>query len=214
MKDRLSRPDRPVLCLVVDRTACRLPLVEAVARAVSGGVDWIQLRDRSLGGADWLTWAREITEAAHRIRPEVEIVVNRRLDVALAIGAQGAHLGFDAVAPTTARSLLGSTARIGASAHGLEDVEAAGEEALDYVHLAPIFDPISKPRQRPALGIHCLGAASSQSVPVIAQGGIEPWRCREVVSAGARGIAVTGTILASSRPEEVTAALRSELDSA
>lgn len=214
MKRRLSGSDRPLLCLVVDRMACRLPLLEAVAAAVSGGIDWIQLRDRSLGGAEWISWAQEITQTARGIRPDVGIVVNRRLDVALAVAAEGAHLGFDAVAPVTARALLGSRAWIGASVHTLEEVRAAGEQDLDYVHLAPIFDPISKPRQRPALGMEVLRAACDQGVPVIAQGGVGRDLCREVVSAGARGIAVTGAILGSSRPEEATAGLRAELDSA
>ncbi|MFP6639565.1 MAG: thiamine phosphate synthase [Myxococcota bacterium] len=203
-----------MLCLVVDRTASRLPLMEAVTAAVAGGIDWIQLRDRNLGGADWLEWAREVTEAVRAIRPEVEILVNRRLDVALTLRAQGAHLGFDAVSPATARALLGKAARIGASVHDLDEVAAAGERGLDYVHLAPVFDPVSKSRERPALGADALRDARSQNIPIIAQGGIEPGRCREVLHAGARGIAVTGAILGSARPGDVTAALRAELDSA
>ncbi len=99
MPIRPAKIQRPILCLVVDRQFSRLPIEEAISEAVRGGVDWIQLRDRQLEGKDWLAWASRIAQISRGIRPEVDILVNRRLDVAWAINAAGVHLGFDAVGP-------------------------------------------------------------------------------------------------------------------
>ena len=211
---RTIKNQRPTLCLVVDRLFSRLPLEEAIAETVRGGVDWIQLRDRQLEGKDWLAWASRIARVARSIRPEVEILVNRRLDVAWAVDAAGVHLGFDAVEAKTARCLLGDGFRIGASIHEATKVRSALPEDLDYFHLAPIFNPLSKKPERPALGLKALEIASKTGIPVIAQGGITPELCPSVLQSGANGIAVTGSVLGSLRPREVTAALRQELDSA
>jgi len=198
----------------VDRQFSRLPIEEAISEAVRGGVDWIQLRERQLEGKDWLAWASRLAEISRAIRPEVEILVNRRLDVAWAINAAGVHLGFDAVAPGTARQLLGDRVRLGSSIHDAAEVHTALSEGLDYVQLAPIFNPLSKKKQRPALGLETLRLASEVEIPVIAQGGITPESCQAVLQSGANGIAVTGNVLDSLKPGEATAALRRELDSA
>ncbi|MEE3328744.1 MAG: thiamine phosphate synthase [Myxococcota bacterium] len=214
---RLTGPppfDHPILCLVVDRNFSRLPIEVAVSQAVQGGIDWIQLRERELDGQDWLEWATGIAQLARKIRPEIEIIVNRRIDVALAIEASGAHLGFDAVTPSTAREILGKQSRIGASLHSPTEATGDVRGALDYCHLAPIFDPLSKEPERPALGFESLRRTSEAGIPTLAQGGITAENAHPVIQAGARGIAVTGSILGSWEPGEVTASLRQALDSA
>lgn len=210
---RTAKIERPILCLVVDRQFSRLPIEEAISEAVRGGVDWIQLRDRQLEGKDWLAWASRIAQISRSIRPEVDILVNRRLDVAWAINAAGVHLGFDALGPETARQLLGDRVRIGSSIHDAAEAQAAFSQGLDYIQLAPIFDPLSKKKERPALGLEPLRLASETEIPVIAQGGITPECCQAVLQSGANGIAVTGNVLDSLKPGEATAALRRELDS-
>lgn len=175
---------------------------------VEAGVDWVQLRDRTLAGADWLSWAKDIANAAR----SAEVLVNRRLDVALAIAAQGVHLGFDAVSPPEAAALLPPGSRIGASAHSPEDVRSAQAAGATYAQLAPIWDPFSKAPERPPLGPRVLAEACETGFPVLAQGGVSAARCAEALAAGAAGVAVTGDLLLADDPVAAARALRAALD--
>ena len=207
----------PVLSLVVDRQAARTELRTAVEAAVRCGVDWVQLRERALEGAEWLAWADALAAAVRRgarsSGRQARVIVNRRVDIALAIAADGVHLGRGAMAPSEARALLGPERLIGVSTHGVEDVEAASECA-DYVHLAPIFAPLSKRPTAPPLGVEALAGASRHGLPVLGQGGIERDHCEAIVAAGAAGIAVTGAILMADDPGAAAASLRRALDRA
>ena len=128
-----------------------------------------------------------------------------------AIGAEGVHLGFDALDPATARKLLGPDALLGVSCHTPEEVhEAAG---ASYAHLAPIFPPLSKTSSRPALGLGALRAAAGAR-PVLAQGGVELGNAGDCLKAGAAGIAVTGAVLMTDDPGAAAARLRAALDAA
>ena len=197
-----------VLCLVTDGRACRGPLPEAVATAVAAGVDWVQVRDKQLEGGELLALVRAVQEAA----PGTPVLVNRRVDVALAASADGVHLGFDAVSGDAARELLGVDARIGTSCHDVEELMTASA-SHDYAHLAPIFDPLSKPAERPALGVEALADACRRaaSLPVLAQGGVTAATARACLEAGAAGVAVTGEILMADDPARATRALREAL---
>ena len=213
-RDLASRLERPVLCLVVDRVCSALPVCDAVEAAVAGGVDWVQIRERALESGALLEFAREVCAAAQRGATEhpVRIIVNRRVDIALAIEADGVHLGFDAMSIADARALLPEAAWIGCSAHSPEEVKAAAVAGADYAHLAPILMPLSKSATRQALGFEALAEAASHGLGVLAQGGIEAPHCREVIASGARGVAVTGSILMSRDPAAVAAAMREALD--
>jgi thiamine-phosphate pyrophosphorylase len=203
---------RPVLCLVTDRAASRIPLAEAVAAAVAAGVDLVQIRDRSLAGEALLAHAEALAGAARGARPGVRVIVNRRLDVALAAGLDGAHLGFDAVAPAAARALLGRSAWVGASTHRPGELSPEDREALSCVQLAPIFVPLSKAATRPPLGLAALAEAAREGLPVLAQGGVTAGHAAACIRAGAAGVAVTGAILGAEDPGAAAAALREALD--
>lgn len=180
-----------------------------------GGVDRVQIRERGLDGADWLAFAEAIADAARAARPGVEIVVNRRVDVALAIRADGAHLGFDAMAPADARALLGPAALIGVSTHAPGEAIRALQAGAGYVHLAPVFPPLSKRSVRPPLGVAAVEAAARGGAgPVIAQGGVDAGHVPALVAAGAAGVAVTGVLLGAEDPERAAATLRQALDDA
>jgi thiamine-phosphate pyrophosphorylase len=213
MASRIST-DRPILSLVVDRRLAGPRLEAAVEAAVREGVDLVQVRERGLEGAEWLAHAEHVAAAARRGRGDVRICVNRRVDVALCIGAQAVHLGFDAMPVTTARALLGERAWIGVSAHDAGAVRAARDAGADYAHLAPIFAPLSKPAERRALGANALREAARTGLPVLAQGGVEADRCPAILAAGAAGIAVTGAILMAEDPGAAAGALRRALDRA
>lgn len=187
--------------------------------AVAAGVDWVQIRERDLDGLPLLRLARELAEAARegarRRGGGLKLIVNRRVDVALALPADGVHLGFDAMPPAAARKLLGPRALIGAATHRPAEAVAAAGHGLDYVHLAPIHAPLSKalgPHQGPPLGTGCLREASKGAPPILAQGGIVAENARAAIAAGAAGVAVTGAILAARDPAAAAAALRTALD--
>jgi len=205
---------RPLLCLVTDRRASRHPLAEAVAAAVSAGVDWVQIREKDLEGDALLALADSIAEAARRADPAVRVLVNRRIDVALAAALDGVHLGFDAAPPAVARRLLGAAKLVGLATHAPGEVEPAALPHLSYAHLAPIFTPLSKPAGRAPLGPAALRFAYASPLPVFAQGGIDASNAGACVRAGAAGVAVTGAILAAADPAAAAAALRRALDEA
>jgi len=176
------------------------------------------VRARELGGAALLGHVEALLAAARRgARARggaVRVVVNRRVDVCLAAGAEGVHLGFDAVPPPVARRLLGPAAWIGVSAHAPGELPGlAGGEAT-YAHLAPIFAPLSKPQERPLLGLDALREACAGPLPVLAQGGVRAESAGACLAAGAAGVAVTGEILLARDPAAATRALRAALDAA
>jgi thiamine-phosphate pyrophosphorylase len=197
---------------VLDAGAAARPgLVEA---AVRGGVDWLQLRERTLEGAALLALVDRVCAAARGARAErlepARVVVSRRLDVALAAGADGVHLPFDGVDAADARALLGPDALVGISAHDPGEIDARG--GASYAHLAPIHPPLSKAPSRAPLGLAALARAASRGLPVLAQGGMDAHTARAAIAAGAAGIAVTGAILHAADPFAAARALREALD--
>ncbi len=211
---RASERARPLLCLVTDRRSARLPLVETVAAAVAAGVDWVQVREKDLDGAALLALTQSLSDAARAACDAVRILVNRRVDVALAAGADGVHLGFDAVPPEVARRLLGGSALIGVATHAPGELGPEACATLSYAQLAPVFPPLSKPGERPALGLAALSQAARTGPPLLAQGGIDASNASACVEAGAAGVAVTGAILGAADPGAAAAALRRALDEA
>jgi len=199
---------------VTDRAASRRPLADAVAAAVSAGVDWVQIREKDLEGGALLALADSLAAAARRANPAVRVLVNRRIDVALAAALDGVHLGFDAAPPVLARRLLGAGALLGLATHAPGEASPAEQAELSYLQLAPIFPPLSKPLVRAPLGLAVLARASRAKLPVFAQGGIEAANAAACIEAGAAGVAVTGAILAADDPGAAAAKLRRALDEA
>ncbi len=159
---------RPVLSLVSDCGADPKARLAQIGAAVAGGVDWVQLRDRAADPADLLVFADALRA---RCGPGTRLVVNRRLDVALAAGADGIHLGYDALAPDAARACWADAwpdappPLLGISTHSVEEATAALRAGAEYVHLAPIFPPLSKPAERPPLGVGALSEVTRDDGP-------------------------------------------------
>jgi thiamine-phosphate pyrophosphorylase len=214
-----SSSTRPILCAVLDGAALG-PDPKASALALfTAGVDWIQLRDRLLSSQALLQLAQMLVQARDAARANSTdpcVLVNKRVDIVLAAGCDGAHLGFDALDVTTVAALLPENALIGASFHCVDEIQSLAAEMRDqpgrYAHLAPIWDPFSKPASRPALGPDLLAKACGLGLPVIAQGGIDPSRARAAIRAGAAGIAVTGILGQSRNPISSVRQLREALD--
>jgi thiamine-phosphate pyrophosphorylase len=204
--------DRPILCAVLDAAALGAEPTTRSESLFSAGVDWIQIRDRSLEDDALFALTRAVVDAAERSDTRGRVIVNRRTDVALAARAHGVHLGFDSIDAAAARSLLGPDALVGASLHSVDEVQAADARSLSYVHLAPIWDPVSKPATRPALGPGELTRAAAAGIPILAQGGLDETRAGRARLAGARGIAVTGKLSRSDTPAAAAGRLRRALD--
>ena len=207
--------ERPILCAVLDGPALGPDPGDSARALFAAGVDWIQLRDRSLETIALLRLARSLVEARDAASPPPHprrVLVNRRLDIVLAAGANGAHLGFDAVDAATAAALLPADALLGASLHSVDEIRSSLGSGLCYAHLAPIWDPLSKPASRPSLGLDALRQASGLGLLVLAQGGIDPDRAALAVEAGAAGVAVTGVLGRSGSPLDAVRRLREALD--
>jgi thiamine-phosphate pyrophosphorylase len=164
--------------------------------AVLGGADIIQLRDKGRSRAELITVGREI--AAITKKSGVAFIINDRLDVAIACGADGVHLGQDDMPVSTARQLAPEGFIIGVSAGTVAEAVEAERGGADYIALSPTFSTASKDDAGPGHGLACLAAIKrAVSVPVIAIGGINRQNVRDVIAAGADGIAVISAVVAS-----------------
>jgi thiamine-phosphate pyrophosphorylase len=192
---------RPIACYVSDSIALNAPdrvaaLSEKIRAAVAAGADWIQIREKEMCGRDLITLARAATAiATEESGGTARVIVNDRLDVALASGANGVHLGGDSmpVSEVVAWRRAGNAPReflIGVSCHSAEDVRAAEEAGADYVFLGPIFSTPSKRRFGAPLGVQTLAnACRSARIPIIAIGGIDGTNATACLKARATGIA-------------------------
>lgn len=177
---------------------------ELAARAVAGGADVIQLRDKYLSGRalfDAALTVREITLDAGAL-----FIVNDRLDVALASGADGVHLGAGDLPIREARRIAPPGFIIGASVGSAATAVRAAVEGADYVALSPTFATGSKNDAGPGHGLMMLSAVrTAVSLPLVAIGGITPANVDDVIAAGADGVAVISAVVGK---DDVTAAAR------
>lgn len=183
---------RPVLCMITDRRrfgdASHRALVERVAAAARAGVHLIQIRERDLD-ARTLTGLVAACVAAVR-GTTARVLVNDRVDVAVAAGAHGVHLRGDSVPASRVRQISPAVGLIGRSVHSVDDVlRAAAGGGLDYLLFGTVFQSGSKPGMT-AAGVEALaGAVRQTALPVLAVGGITAQCAAEVAAAGAAGFA-------------------------
>ncbi len=193
--------------LITDRATARRPLLEAVEAALTGGVDAVQLRDKDLSGAELYHLGRELSALARH--HGASFYVNDRVDLALALRAHGVQLGAASLPIHEARRLLPPECRVGYSAHSAAEAEGAVLSGADFVLLAPIHAPRSKPAITGTmpLGPDVLWSiAAAVPIPVYALGGMDAERTRQVMTppdgAGRApaGVAVIGAILSVDDP--------------
>jgi thiamine-phosphate pyrophosphorylase len=202
-----GRPRRALpspLYLVTDRnqTGGR-PLAAVAEGALRGGARIIQLREKDLSGLA-LTQIGDELRAVTR-RHGALLLVNDRVDVAMAVEADGAHLGRASMRPVDVRPLLGPDRWIGASAHTLDEAREAEASGADFVVFGPVFATPSKAAYGPPVGLEALAAAKrSMAIPVLAIGGIKAENVDQVARAGADGFAVISAVLADADPEAGT----------
>jgi len=195
----------PRLQLVTDRRQCGdRPLAAIVAEAAAGGLGAVQLREKDLPAAALLALAQELRHVA----PETPLLLNDRVDVALAVGADGVHLPAEGLPIALARRLLGPDAVVGRAVHAVAEAERAEAEGADYVMLGTIFATVSKPGRAPG-GLDLVRAAArAVRIPVIAIGGIDERNVAATIGAGAYGVAVMSAILRAPAPAAVVERLQ------
>jgi thiamine-phosphate pyrophosphorylase len=167
----------------------------------------VQLREKDLTGRELLALARELRTicTAHRAL----LLINDRIDVALACNADGVHLPADSFSVRDARELLGTSKLIGCSTHTIAEVESAGRAGADFIVFGPVYDPISKSAYGPAAGVEALRAACEASdIPVYALGGITADRIAELRETGIAGVAVIGSVFGADSPGDAARALQ------
>lgn len=185
------------LYLVTDRHQTRgRPLVPLIEQALSAGVRAIQLREKDLNTRSLLALGEEVLWLTREYRSL--LLINDRVDIVQALGADGVHLRSDSIPISVARRLLGPERLIGVSAHSVEEVLQADSEGADFAVLGPIYDTPSKRAYGAPIGLGPLQEASRMaSIPIFAIGGLTASKVGEVRRAGARGIAVVSSILSA-----------------
>jgi len=195
------------LCLLTDRQlSLGRPLTEVVEQALKGGVDAVQLREKETATAEFIEEARAIKRITAKYA--VPLIINDRVDIALAVGADGVHLGQEDMSFYEAREILGDETIIGLSASSIEDISAAEVLDVDYLGVGSIF-PTGSKSDAVVSGLSILNMAKKISRHrIIAIGGINGENAQSVVEAGADGIAVISAICSAVDPERAAARLK------
>ena len=196
----------PCLCLVTDRSVGDgRALVSRVAEAVDGGVDMVQLREKDLPGGRLLELAVSLKEA---IGDSALIIINERVDVAVASAASGVQLGEEAIPVAAVHRILGPRSLIGRSVHSEEGAARASAGGADFLVVGSMYVARSHPGAPPAGPALIRSIARNCPVPLLGIGGINAENLGAVLCAGANGVAVITSILASPHPGEAARQLK------
>lgn len=198
----------PKLYTITDtRLAELLSHAEQVARLCEGGARLVQLREKNLAPRELYTAAERALSVAHKYG--AKIIINDRVDVALALKADGVHLGQDDLPPEAARRLLGEKFIIGFSTHTIAQAVAAAQMPIDYLAIGPVFATTTKENPDTVVGLDGLRRVRDEldkiscGLPLVAIGGITHENARQVLEAGANSIAIIGALITNSEREIV-----------
>ncbi|HEY6260536.1 MAG TPA: thiamine phosphate synthase [Nitrospiraceae bacterium] len=192
------------LLVVTDRHQTNgRPLVPLLQRVLTVTVPMVQLRERDLSARELAMLAREVWAMTASYRSP--LLINDRIDIALALEGVGVHLRNNSLSVSVARQLLGAQRLLGISVHSVEEVMEAASQGADYIVLGPIYETPSKKIFGPPLGIHTLEKACRLvHIPIIGIGGVTAARALEMRRAGAFGVAVITAILGAADVESAT----------
>lgn len=200
----------PPLLVITDRRATGgRSLAEVIRAALEGGARLVQLREKDLEGGKLYELASELRDLTRQFG--ARLFVNDRIDVALASSADGVVLPADSFPTDVARRLLGPDRLIARSTHSPTEVERAAEEGCDFALFGPVHATPSKAAYGEPQGLEALRLAARAAIPVYAIGGITPDNAREVIAAGATGVAVIRAVLAADDPARAVQQLSLEL---
>ncbi|MCW7493490.1 thiamine phosphate synthase [Leptospira sp. 2 VSF19] len=203
--------------LVTDRPLCiHHNLAEVVKLAAFGGVSFVQLREKEADSRTFLELAKHLKTILTPF--SIPLLINDRLDICLAAGADGVHLGQSDLPWWEARRLLGNDAFIGLSLETKEDyhslIQLDPNPSLDYLAVSPVFDTDTKTNTKPAWGLEGLKwLRSKTTIPIVAIGGIKESNAEAVIQAGADSIAVVSAICSAKDPKLATEILSDKFHS-
>ena len=180
-----------------------------VRAALAGGARLVQLREKDLDGGDLLALAEPLVADCHEVG--AQLLVNDRIDVALAAGADGVVLPSDSFPTPVARRLLGRAATIGRSTHGSEEVEVAARAGCDFVLFGPVYATPAKAAFGPPQGLERLREASARGIATFAVGGVTAATAAAALATGAHGVAVIREVMSAADPRQAVRALLAAL---
>ncbi len=196
------------LYLVTDRgLSLGRSTVDIVRAAVAGGVTCVQLREKECSTRQFVAEARAVREVL--VGTGIPLIINDRIDVALAVGADGVHLGQTDMLIADARRLVGTDMLIGISAECVDDAVRAQAEGADYVGISPVFSTPTKTDAAPALGLDGIARIrAATSLPLVGIGGVKPGNAAEIIRAGCDGVAVVSAIVSTPDPRKAATELK------
>jgi len=185
----------PKIYPITDMRIAKLSHADQVEKLIEGGAEIIQLREKYASPKDFYEFVKEALKLARRHK--VKIIINDRVDIALASKADGVHLGQDDLPPEYARKILGEKAIIGFSTHNLEQAVRAARLPIDYLAIGPVFATRTKENPENVVGIEGIKNAREAvgDFPLVAIGGITLENFREVLQSGADSVAVVSNLM-------------------
>ncbi len=202
------------VCVLITESLCRRPWEDVARASIDAGADCLQLREKTLDGAEMVRRAARLVELARASARRPAVIVNDRPDVALLSGADGVHVGQTDLTVAQVRQIAGRRLLVGVSTHELDQAREARLDGADYCGVGPMFATSTKTIADLA-GPAYLRAYLSADPPLpahLAIGGVTPENVRALIDAGARGVAVSSCVCGASDPGAVVAALRDALD--
>lgn len=182
-------------------------IIEKTEMALMAGANAIQLREKGIDTRRLLALAYKMREATNKF--DSMFFVNDRVDIAMAVGADGVHLGSSSIPVSAVRNIIGAGMLIGASAHGIEEAIEVERQGADFITLGPVFETPSKMKYGPSIGIEKIREASGKiNIPIFAIGGIKPHNAADAMSCGAYGVALISGVFGS---EDIGSAVKNYL---
>jgi len=199
------------LYLVTDRSLSKgRPIEWIVDESVKGGVTMVQLREKQATTREFIELAIHLREKLHLLG--IPLIINDRLDIALASGADGLHIGQNDMPYELARRLLGKEKIIGLSVENLEQARHANELDVNYIGISPVFSTDTKTDTLKPFGLDGIRhVAAISRHPSVAIGGINETNARQIVAAGAHGIAVVSAIVSADDPMKAAQKLKQKI---
>ncbi|MEA3544766.1 MAG: thiamine phosphate synthase [Thermodesulfobacteriota bacterium] len=191
----------PNLYLITDRHKIQKghQLLEVVEELLQAGVRMVQLRDKDLSAAELYPLAKKLRLLTRRHKSL--LLINDRIDLTQAVGADGVHLGGHSLPIKIARQILGSNFLIGASTHSAVEIESAQKQGADFVTYGPVYYTPSKAAYGDPVGLESLrDICQASKIPVYALGGIKASNTREILQAGVHGVAMISALLSDPSP--------------
>ncbi|MFT7517753.1 MAG: thiamine-phosphate pyrophosphorylase [Myxococcota bacterium] len=192
------------LCLLLSRDLCALPVADVLHQALAGGVDLVQLREKEMTPREFYDYAAPLIEICKS--KNAKVLINDSVELAMALDADGVHLGQDDMPIMLARKLLGPDKLIGLSTHSIEQAEDATCSGADYIGFGPVYPTPTKGYLQGLGPEKLLLVRSGCELPILAIGGITPENV--IMIPRFAGIAVSSTVCAADNPQNICQLLR------